>query len=81
MYQGTLPVIQWLRLHTSSAGDMGLIPGGGTRIPLAKTKNMAWQKNKKDTSIKGTEETAPLPPKKKNRQPRNKSTHIWSVNL
>ena len=28
-------MVQWLRLHTSDTGDMGLIPGGGTRIPHA----------------------------------------------
>ena len=26
-------VVQLLRLHTSTAGDMGLIPGQGTKIP------------------------------------------------
>ena len=29
--QGTSLVIQWLRFHTSDAGDLGLIPGQGTR--------------------------------------------------
>ena len=28
-------VVQWLRLHTSNAGDAGLIPGWETRIPFA----------------------------------------------
>ena len=27
--------VHWLRLHTASAGDMGLIPGQGTKIPYA----------------------------------------------
>ena len=27
--------IQWLRLHTSVAGDTGSIPGWGTKIPNA----------------------------------------------
>ena len=27
--------VQWLRLYTSTAGDMGSIPGWGTRIPRA----------------------------------------------
>lgn len=30
-----LPVIQWLRLHAANAGDQGLIPGKGTKIPHA----------------------------------------------
>ena len=28
-------VVQWLRLESSNAGDMGLIPGMGTKIPHA----------------------------------------------
>ena len=27
--------VQWLRLHTSTAGGVGLIPGQGTKIPHA----------------------------------------------
>ena len=27
--------VQWLRLHASNAGDMGWIPGRGTKIPHA----------------------------------------------
>ena len=43
---GTSLAVQWLRLHISTAGDMGLIPGEGTRIPQA-----TWhgQKKKKKT--------------------------------
>ena len=26
-------MVQWLRLHTFNAGNMGLIPGQGTKIP------------------------------------------------
>ena len=26
-------VVQWLRLHASSAGEAGQIPGQGTKIP------------------------------------------------
>ena len=32
---GTFPLVQWLRLHTSDAGDTGLITGLGTKIPHA----------------------------------------------
>ena len=31
----TSPVVQWLRLHAASAGDMGSIPSQGTKIPYA----------------------------------------------
>ena len=30
---GTSLVVQWLRLHTANAGDVGLISGRGTKIP------------------------------------------------
>ena len=32
---GTSLAVQWLRLCTSTAGGMGLIPGQGTKIPHA----------------------------------------------
>ena len=32
---GTSLVVQWLRLHVSDAGGLGLIPGRGTKIPQA----------------------------------------------
>ena len=32
---GTSLVVWWLRLHASIAGDMGLIPDWGTKIPCA----------------------------------------------
>ena len=33
--RGTSLVVQWLRLCTSNAGVVGLIPGPGTKIPHA----------------------------------------------
>ena len=33
-YRG-VPVVQWLRLSTSNAEGVGLIPGWGTKIPHA----------------------------------------------
>ena len=30
---GTSQAVQWLRLHASTAGGTGLIPGQGTKIP------------------------------------------------
>ena len=32
-------VVQWLRLHAPNAGDLGSIPGQGTRFPHAATKS------------------------------------------
>ena len=32
MFSGTFPVVQWLRLHASTAGGVGSIPGQGTKI-------------------------------------------------
>ena len=32
---GTSLAVQWLRLHASTTGGMGLIPGGGTKILCA----------------------------------------------
>ena len=32
---GTSVVVQWLRLHAANAGDLGSIPGQGTKIPHA----------------------------------------------
>ena len=32
---GTSLVVQWFRLHASKAGDMGLIPGPGSKSPHA----------------------------------------------
>ena len=32
MQSGTPLVVQWLRLYTSTVGDIGLIPGQGTKL-------------------------------------------------
>ena len=42
-------VVQWLRLHISNAGAVGLIPGWGTNIPPASQHK---QKKKKKKSFK-----------------------------
>ena len=31
-------MVQWLRLHASTAGSMGSIPGQGTKMPHGKAK-------------------------------------------
>ena len=35
---GTTLVVQWLRLHTPNIGDLGLIPGHGTRSLMPQLK-------------------------------------------
>ena len=40
MFIGISLVVQWLRLCTSTAGDVGLIPGQGTKIPHAAKKKI-----------------------------------------
>ena len=44
--QETSLAVQWLSLHASTAGGMGSIPGGGTKIPDA---TWCGQKKKKRT--------------------------------
>ena len=46
MTLGEFLVVQWLELHASTAGDMGLIPGQGTKILHAVQRG---QKKKKKT--------------------------------
>ena len=41
---GTSLAVQWLRLHTSNAGDIGSIPGQGNTTPHA----TVWQKKIKN---------------------------------
>ena len=50
LYIETL-VVQWLRLHISTAGGMGLIPDWGTKIPQNKTPN---NNHKNQTKTKTT---------------------------
>ena len=45
---GTSLVVQWLRLHTSTANSTGSIPGQGTKIPHAVLCN---QKENKDSDL------------------------------
>ena len=46
-------MVQWVGLHTSTAGGTGSIPGQGTKIPHAsqtkKKKNMLTSKRKSKT--------------------------------
>ena len=53
---GTSLAVQWLRLHTSTAGGVGLILGRGNKIPQA-----AWhgqKKNNNNTKEGPTSDTA-----------------------
>ena len=43
---GTFLVVQWVRLHPSNAGELGLISGQGTRSHVSQLKILA-QPNKK----------------------------------
>ena len=43
---GNSPAVQWLRLHASTAGSMGSIPGWGTKISHA-----TWHGQKEKNSI------------------------------
>ena len=47
--RGTSLAVQWLRLHASTAGVTGSIPGQGTKIP------QAVQKTKKRKEIQGNQ--------------------------
>ena len=39
------PEVQWLKLHTSTARSMGLIPGWGTKILHAMQRGKKKRKN------------------------------------
>ena len=41
MGQDTSLVVWWLRLHTSNAGGLGLVPGQGTRSPMQQPRPSA----------------------------------------
>ena len=47
----TFLVVQWLRLHASIAGDLGLISGQGTKIPVAWPKKTFFLSKKKKKSV------------------------------
>ena len=56
--QGTSLAVQWLRLCASNAGDMGLIPGRGTKIPHATRHGQ--KKLKKKSVLKNWAETSTI---------------------
>ena len=51
---GTSLAVQWLRVHASTAGGMGLIPGQGTKIPHAVRCAVPTPLPKKRTIIAST---------------------------
>ena len=54
----TSPVVQWLRLHASKAGDVGSIPSRGSKIP----HSMLWsQKKKKKHNVRSVLDTGIIP--------------------
>ena len=46
-------LVQWLRLHASTAEDVDSIPGQGTKIPIC---HVVWPKKKKKNSRSGERE-------------------------
>ena len=46
--RGTSLAVQWLRLHASTSGGAGLIPGRGTRIPHAAQSGQKKKKKLED---------------------------------
>ena len=44
-------LVQWLRLHASNAGGMGLIPSEGIKIPQAMWHSQSEKKKKKRISV------------------------------
>ena len=46
--QGNSLAVQWLRLHPSNAGNVGLVPGWGVMIPHATWYSQKWSKQKQD---------------------------------
>ena len=51
---GTSLGVQWLRLCASTAGDAGLIPGRGTKIPHAMQRGQKIKKTKHLTELPGS---------------------------
>ena len=50
---GTSPEVQWLKLHTSTARSMGLIPSWGTKILHAMQRGKKKKKEKMHYDTKG----------------------------
>ena len=52
MRGGDFLVVQWLRLHASTAGGTGSIPGWGTKIPHATWHGPEKKKKKRKILVK-----------------------------
>ena len=50
--RGTSLVVQWLRLHVSTAGGMGLIPGQGPKILYAVVQQKQKTKKEEDNVMR-----------------------------
>ena len=48
---GTSLTVLWLRLPASNAGDLGLIPGQGTKIPHAVQHSQEKKKEERTRSL------------------------------
>ena len=60
---GTFLVVNWLRLHISTAGHTGSTPGRGTKGP---TCHVAWPKTKNKQKTHGTRKGKDKVKKRKN---------------
>ena len=60
--EGASLLVQWLRLHATSAGGTGSIPGQGTKIPHAAccSQKIRFQKDIKKKKKKGKERYEPM---------------------
>ena len=73
--RGTSLAVQWSRLHTSTAGGTGLIPGQGTKIlhATARCGQKKKKKRKKERKKKEIAETAPLRQKEQKKKKKRNS--------
>ena len=62
MVLGTSLEVQWLRLPASNAGDVGLIPGQGTKTPHAEQHSQKKERKKEPEVCEQTSHPHSLPP-------------------
>ena len=74
-HAGTSLVVQWLRPHSSSAEDVGSIPGPGTKIPHA--AQYGQKQTNKQTRVHM--QTVELLPKQKEPATYHCIVGLWSV--
>ena len=78
MICGTSLVVQWLRLHTQNAGDLGAIRGQGTSFPPGHNEGLARTCAQSHRTLGGTFDTEP--PKKPLRTSAGKLKQmVWNL--